>query len=59
MLSYRVDMNQKEEMETCLQATQVFLETHWIVDLDLSWPQTNLEKEGQDLLVYLWENRLI
>ena len=52
-------MNQKEEMETYLQATQVFLETHWMVDLDLSWPQTNLEKEGQDLLVYLWENRLI
>ena len=51
-------MNQKEGRETHLLATQVFLETHWVVDLDLSWPQTSLKKEGQDLLVYLWKNRL-
>lgn len=58
MLSYRADLNQKEGREAYLLATQVSLETHWMVDLDFSWPQTNLEKEGQDLLVYLWKNRL-
>ena len=58
MLSYWADMNQKEGRETHLLATQIFLETHWMVDLDLSWPQTSLKKEGQDLLVYLWKNRL-
>ena len=44
--------NQKEERETHLRATQVFLETHWAVDLDLSWPQIDLEKEEQDLMLY-------
>lgn len=50
--SVTADTNQKEKRETHLRTSQVSLEIHWAVDLDLSWPQTDLGKEKQDLWVY-------
>ena len=44
--------DQRQESKARVGAAQVSLEMRWAVGLGLSWPQVNLEKEEQDLLVF-------